>query len=109
MSDKNYKIKLDDDNSFSIVCEIIPNTIESETKDMVSFSLQYLYTVLNSDIMISSDSNKEKVKGVIDSFNFDENDIKEFTRLINKFGVKINEVMMTHENGLPKVWDDYSL
>lgn len=105
---KKYIIECNEDNSFNVVCnEIsIKDNIETETKDMLSFCLQYLYTLLNSDEMMLSKSAKEKVTSVIESFNFNPNDVKELSGLISKLGYNLNQVLMTYDNGIPKNWDD---
>ena len=73
---------------------------------MVSFCLQYLYTVLNSSEITLSESAKQKVIDVINSFEFDKDDIKQLSLLIVKIGEKLNKSMMTYDNGIPKLWED---
>ena len=101
-----YIIECNDDNSFDIKSYDVPNKFEVETRDMVSFSLQYLYTVLNPNGIMLSESAKEKVVYAINSFEFDKGDIEELSRLIVKIGDKMNKSMMTLDNGIPKMWDD---
>lgn len=102
---KKYIIVSNEDNSFNID-NGGDSSIESEVKDMVSFSLQYLYTVLNHREIILSDSAKKKVINTIDSFEFDSEDVKELSRLITKIGNQMNKVMMVYDNGVPKLWED---
>jgi hypothetical protein len=103
---KKYIILSNEDNSFSIENGGETNNFETETKDMVSFSLQYLYTVLNPNEIMLSESAKEKVVYAINSFEFEKGDIEELSRLIVKIGDKMNKSMMTLDNGIPKMWDD---
>jgi hypothetical protein len=102
---KKYIILSNEDNSFSIENGGETN-IGTEVKDMFSFSLQYLYTVLNQNEIMLPESAKQRVVDSINSFEFDGEDIKELSRLITKMGDKLNKSMMTLDNGIPKMWDD---
>jgi hypothetical protein len=102
---KKYVILCNEDNSFDISNE--PGIgLEIETKDMVSFCMQYLYTVLSGDDIILSESAKEKVIYSIKSFDFNGDDIKKLLELISKMGDKMNKSMMVYDNGIPKLWED---
>ena len=103
--EKKYIIVCNEDNSFNIENKI-DNKLEVEVKDMVSFSLQYLYTILNRDEIMLPESGKQKVIDVINSFEFDKNDVELLTKLITKIGDKMNKAMMTYDNGIPKLWED---
>ena len=106
---KKYSIVCNEDNSFTIENGDGPmgeKNIGSEVKDMISFSFQYLYTVLNQNEIILPDSAKQKVIDTINSFEFDGSDLKELSRLMAKMGDKMNKVMMTYDNGIPKLWED---
>jgi|688.fasta_scaffold15498_2 hypothetical protein len=102
---KKYSIICNEDNSFNIENDG-SNKVNTEVKDMVSFCLQYLYTVLNSSEITLSESAKQKVIDVINSFEFDKDDIKQLSLLIVKIGEKLNKSMMTYDNGIPKLWED---
>lgn len=102
---KKYVIICDDDNSFKIENDA-SNKVVTEVRDMLSFSLQYIYTVLNYDEILLSESAKQTVINSINSFEFDKRDIKELSLLIVKIGDKMNKSMMTYENGIPKLWED---
>lgn len=104
MSNK-YIITGNDDNSFDISSEG-KIALETETKDMISFCMQYLYTVLNGENILLSESSKSKVLSVIKSFEFEDGDTKDLSRLIGKMGDKMNRSMMTYDNGIPKLWED---
>ena len=68
---KKYSIVCNEDNSFTIENGDGPmgeKNIGSEVKDMISFSFQYLYTVLNQNEIILPDSAKQKVIDTINSF-----------------------------------------
>ena len=103
--EKKYIIVCNEDNSFNIENKI-DNKLEVEVKDMVSFSLQYLYTILNTDEIMLPESGKQKVIDVINSFEFDKNDVELLTKLITKIGDKMNKAMMTYDNGITKLWED---
>lgn len=100
---KKYVIICDDDNSFKIDAT---NEVETEVRDMLSFSLQYIYTVLNYDEILLSESAKQTVINSINSFEFDKRDIKELSLLIVRIGDKMNKSIMTYDNGIPKLWED---
>jgi hypothetical protein len=102
---KKYIIICNEDNSFTIENGDY-NKVQTEVKDMVSFCLQYLYTILNTNEITLSESAKLKVIDVINSFEFDENDVEQLSLLITKMGYKLDKVMMTYENGIPKSWED---
>lgn len=104
MSNK-YIIVGNDDNSFDISSEG-KVALEIETKDMISFCMQYLYTVLNGENLLLSESSKGKVLSIIKSFDFEDGDVMELSRLISKMGDKMNKSMMTYDNGIPKLWED---
>lgn len=101
-----YIIECNDDNSFKVLSETIPHSYEKEVKDMVSFSLQYLYSVLNHDTIKISKSGKEKISNVISSFEFSSEDINDLSKLIAKMGYQMNKSMMIYDNGIPKNWVD---
>lgn len=103
MSNK-YIITSNEDNSFTINGD--EKRVEVETKEMISFCLQYLYTILNPHEINLSESNKTKILDVVKSFDFDEKDMEEMSRLIVNLGYKLNKVMMTYDNGVPKEWED---
>lgn len=102
---KKYIIICDDDNSFKIENDE-SNKFETQVRDMLSFSLQYIYTTLNYDEILLSESAKQKVINSINSFEFDKRDIEELSMLIVKIGDKMNKSMMTYDNGIPKLWED---
>jgi hypothetical protein len=102
-----YIIEGNEDNSFNVRNYNEFNvSISTETKDLVSFSLQYLYTVLNPDSMVLSNSAKDQVVSVIDSFDFNKDDVKLLSDLICKIGDKMNKSLMVYENDVPKNWGD---
>ena len=102
---KKYIIVSEEDNSFTIE-NSKEHKPEVEVKDMLSFCLQYLYTVLNYDEIMLPESAKQKVIGTINSFNFNDGDIKQLTKLITKMGITLNKQMMVYDNGIPKLWED---
>jgi hypothetical protein len=104
MSNK-YIITGNDDNSFYISSEG-KIALETETKDMISFCMQYLYTVLNGENILLPESSKSKVLSVIKSFEFEDGDTKELSKLIRMMADNINKSMMTYDNGIPKLWED---
>lgn len=99
-----YTIICNDDNSYNIQGE--SPDIVTESKDLLSFSLQYLYTILNPDEITLPASSKEKIKDTIKTFDFDKKDVKDLSDLIVKMGAKLDNRMMTYDNGVPKLWDD---
>lgn len=102
-----YIIVCNEDNSFQIEEGVLDNKIENQVRDLTSFSLQYLYTVLNGEkeIMLS-ESAKQRVIDSINSFGFDKDDMRDLSRLITKIGDRMNKSMMTYDNGIPKLWED---
>jgi len=102
---KKYIIICDEDNSFKIENDGL-NKIDIEVKDIISFSLQYLYTVLNQTDIMLPESSKQKVIDSINSFEFDKDDVEQLLNLITKMGDKMNKSMMTYDNGIPKLWED---
>ena len=104
MSNK-YIITGNDDNSFDISSEG-KIALETETKDMISFCMQYLYTVLNGENILLSESSKSKVLSVIKSFEFEDGDSIVLSRLIGMMGDKMNRSLMIYDNGIPKLWED---
>jgi hypothetical protein len=102
---KKYIIVCNEDNSFSIE-NSVDFKPENEVKDIISFCLQYLYTVLNQEEIMLPESAKQKVIDSVKSFQFDEIDIAELTKLITKLGSVMNKQMMVYDNGIPKLWED---
>ena len=106
-----YIIKCNEDNSFDVRNNALLSVggisnIKVETKNMLSFSLQYLYSVLNPDELVLTKSSKDQVIETINSFDFDPEDVRQLSKIITKLGYNLNQVMMTYDNGIPKNWGD---